>query len=88
MKKTLMKNNNYYETSDLAFASFLVASGHAKLVDIRHNDQFKNIFVFDPPPSQQVVLGFYGGTERVSALRLIESYQSLKSATYMVKSNG
>jgi hypothetical protein len=24
-----IKNDNYYETSDLAFASFLVASGHA-----------------------------------------------------------
>ena len=83
-----MKNKNYYETSDLAFASFLVASGHSNLVDIKENDSFKKTFVFNPHPAQEVILGFYNGSQKVSAIRLLETYQSLKSATYMVKSNG
>ena len=83
-----MKNRNYYETADLSFAAFLVASGHSNLVDIKGNDSFKKTFVFNPSPSQDVILGFYTGSLKVSAIRLIESYQSLKSATYLVKSNG
>ncbi len=83
-----IKNNDHYETTDLAFASFLAASGRAKLLDIRDGGQFKKTFVFSPPPPQEVILGFYNGSLKVSAIRLIESYQSLKSATYMVKSNG
>lgn len=83
-----MKESNYYETTDLAFASFLVASGHASLVDIRENEQLKKTFVLSPSPSQQIIMGFYNGSEKVSAIRLLESYQTLKSATYLVKSNG
>ena len=82
------RQNEFYQTSDLAFASFLVASGHTYLVDIRRNDHGKKIFVFDPCPPDQVFIGFYNGSEKVSAIRLIESYQNLKRATYVFKSNG
>jgi hypothetical protein len=89
MKETIMKNDNdYYQTSDLPFASFLVASGHSYLVDIRRNDHGKKIFVFNPCPPEQVILGFYNGSEKVSAIRLIEAYQNLKLATCVLKSDG
>ena len=77
-----------YETADLFLASFLVASGHTYLVDIKRNDHGKKIFVFNPCPPEQVILGFYNGSEKVSAIRIIESYQNLKLATYVFKSNG
>ena len=79
---------NQYETTDLAFASFLLASGHTYLVDIRRNDHGKKIFVFNPCPPEQVFIGFRNGSEKVSAIRLIESYQNLKMATGVFKSNG
>jgi hypothetical protein len=84
----VMKENSNYETTDLAFASFLVASGRAYLVDIRRNGHGKKIFVFNPYPTEQVILGFYNGSEKVSAKRLIEAYQNLKQATGVFKSNG
>jgi hypothetical protein len=83
-----IKSNDNYETSDLAFASFLVASRHANLVDIGKNDQHKKTFLFDPGPPKHVILGFYDGSEKVSAIRLIEAYEKLKLATYVFKSNG
>jgi hypothetical protein len=83
-----IRNNDYYETTDLAFASFLVASGYANLVDIGQNDQHKKTFVFDPGPPRHVILGFYDGSEKVSAKKLIEAYEKLKVATYVFKSNG
>lgn len=76
-----------YETTDLAFASFLVASGHTFLVDIRRTNHGKKIFVFNPCPPEQVILGFYNGEEKVSAIRLIEAYEKLKAATYVLKSD-
>jgi hypothetical protein len=82
------KQMSQYETTDLAFASFLVASGHAYLVDIRRNDHGKKTFVFNPCPPEQVTLGFYNGSEKVSAIRLIEAYQNLKLATCVLKSDG
>jgi hypothetical protein len=83
-----MKENDYYETIDLAFASFLVASGYTYLVDIEINDHGKKTFVFSPYPSEQVILGFYNGSEKVSAKRLIEEFEKLKQATGVYKSNG
>jgi hypothetical protein len=83
-----MNQNDHYETSDLAFASFLVASGHTFLVDIRRTGHGKKVFVFNPYPSEQVISGFYHGSEKVSAKRLIEAYENLKQATGVFKSNG
>ena len=82
------RHNELYETQDLAFASFLVASGHTYLVDIRRNDHGKKIFVFNPCPPDHVILGFYNGSEKVSAVRLIEEYKKLKWANTMYKSDG
>ena len=82
------KQMSQYKTTDLAFASFLIASGHANLVDIGKNDKHKKTFVFDPGPPKHVILGFYDGSEKVSAIRLIEAYEKLKLATYVFKSNG
>jgi hypothetical protein len=83
----MKKDDELYETADLAFASFLVASMHANLVDIGQNDQHKKTFVFDPGPPKHVISGFYDGSEKVSAIRLIEAYEKLKAATYVLKSN-
>lgn len=84
----MKKDDELFETTDLAFASFLVASGHAYLVDIRRSDHGKKIFVFNPYPPEQVIIGFYNESEKVSAKRLIESYHNLKLATCVLKSNG
>lgn len=83
-----MKNRNDYETCDLAFAAFLTATGHARLKDIRGNDGSRKTFIFDCRPPQDIILRFYNGSEKVSAIKLIESYQRLKSACYIVRSNG
>jgi hypothetical protein len=84
----MKKDDELYETTDLALASFLLASMHANLVDIGKNDQHKKTFVFDPGPPKHVILGFYDGSEKVSAIRLIEAYEKLKAATHVLKSNG
>ena len=79
---------NHYQTTDIFFASFLIASGYSTLKDIWDNGSGRKTFVFEPAPTQEVILGFYSGTESVAALRLFEAFQSLKSATYVVqKSN-
>lgn len=79
---------NRYETTDLFFASFLIASGYSTLEDIWDSGTGRKTFIFEPAPSQEVILGFYSGSETVSAIRLFEAFQSLKSATYVVqKSN-
>ena len=83
----MKKDDELYETTDLAFASFLVASGYSELVGIKSNSHFKNTFAFRPKPSQKVILGFYSGEEKVAGIKLIEAYQRLKSATYMVKND-
>jgi hypothetical protein len=82
-----IKSNDYYETTDLALASFLFASRCASIVDIKINFRGKKTFVFFPCPPEQVISGFYNGSEMVSALSLIEAYQILKVA-YVLKSNG
>jgi len=84
----MKKDDELYETTDLALASFLLASMHANLVDIGKNDQHKKTFVFDPGPPKHVILGFYDGSEKVSAIRFVEAYEKLKAATYVLKSNG
>jgi hypothetical protein len=81
------KLKELYETQDLGFASFLIACGRYVLVEIKSNSQFKKTFVFSPKPSEKVILDFYSGVEKVPAIKLIESYQRLKSATYMVGNN-
>jgi hypothetical protein len=86
-KAKMNTKDECYETTDLSFASFLVASGHTYLVDIRRNDHGKKTFVFNPCPAEQVIRGFSNGSEKVSAIRLIEAYEKLKAATYVLKSN-
>jgi hypothetical protein len=81
------KLTSQYETTDLFLASFLVASRYANLVDIRKNRRHKKVFVFDPGPPQHATLGFYDGSEKVSAIRLTEEYEKLKLATCIFKSN-
>lgn len=76
---------NHYETTDIFFASFLIASGYSNLKDIQDNGAGRKTFIFEPAPSQEVILGFYNGSETVSAVRLFEAFQSLKSATFVVQ---
>ena len=76
---------NQYETTDLFFASVLVATGHSTLKNIQDSGAGRKTFIFNPAPSQEVILGFYNGSETVSAIRLFEVFQSLKSATYVVQ---
>lgn len=82
-----IRSNDYFETTDLALASFLLAI-HASLVDIGQNNQHKKTFVFDPGPPKHVISGFYDGSEKVSAKKLMEAYEKLKVATGVYKSNG
>jgi hypothetical protein len=77
-------NKDEYNTFDIYLASFLIASNYSKLKDIRHNGQGRKLFVFSPEPEQEVILGFYNGCEKVSAIKLFESFQSLKAATYVL----
>ena len=83
-----MKEMNNYQTTDIFFASFLIAAGYSILQDIQDNGVSRKTFIFEPAPSQEAILGFYNGSETVSAIRLFEVFQSLKSATFVVqKSN-
>ncbi len=86
-----MKNNesnDYYETSDIRLAAFLFTTLYAILVDIGRNDHNKKTYIFNPGPPRYAILGFYDGSEKVSAKRLIEAYEKLKVATGVFKSNG
>jgi hypothetical protein len=76
------KQMSQYGTNDLFLASFLVASKHSSLKGITDNGYGRKTFVFEPPPSQDIILRFYNGEEKVSAIRLFEAFGSLKAATY------
>jgi len=82
-----IKSDNYYETTDLALAAFLNASRYANFVDIEKNDKNKKTFVYNPGPPEHAILGFYDGSEKVSAKRFSEEYEKLKAATYVIKSD-
>jgi hypothetical protein len=73
-----------YKTSDIYLASFLVASSCSKLIAISDNGFGRKIFIFDTRPTDEKILGFYNATEKVSAVKLFEAFQTLKSATYVV----
>jgi len=83
-----MKNCNMraYKTSDIYFASFLITTGQFYLEGIQDQSPNKKTFIFDKEPSQDLILGFYNGSVKVSAIRLLEALQTLKSATYLVNS--
>ncbi|MGB8658265.1 MAG: DUF5659 domain-containing protein [Candidatus Zixiibacteriota bacterium] len=81
------KEMNQYETTDLALAAFLVESRYAIFVDIGKNDKRKKTFVFNPGPPTHAILGFYDGSAKVSAKRLIEAYENLNKATYVFESD-
>jgi hypothetical protein len=76
------KQMSQYETTDLFMASFLVASGHSTLKGIRDNGYGRKTFILEPLPSQDIILRFYNGEEKVSAIKLFEVFGSLKAATY------
>jgi hypothetical protein len=46
----MKKDNELYETTDLAFASFLVASGHEYLMDTKESHYLKRTFGFVKGP--------------------------------------
>ena len=77
---------SHYETTDLFLASFLLASKHSALKGINDNGYGRKTFCFEPPPSQEVILRYYNGEEKVSAIKLVEAFGSLKAATYTQKS--
>jgi hypothetical protein len=83
MRETRMSQ---YETTDLFLASFLVASKHSSLKGITDNGYGRKTFVFEPSPSQEIILRFYNGEEKISAIKLLETLGSLKAATYTLNS--
>jgi len=77
-------NSNEYATHDLYLSSFLMTQGQFKLKAIRDNGNGRKIFVFEPKPDHSVILEFYNGEAKVSAIKLLESLSTLKSATYVL----
>ena len=75
-----------YKTTDLFLASFLIASKHSSLKGIKDNGYGRKTFILEPPPAQEIILRFYNGEERVSAIKLFEVFGSLKAATYTIDS--
>jgi hypothetical protein len=73
-----------YATHDLYLSSFLMTQEGFKLKEIRDNGNGRKIFVFEPKPDNSLLLDFYNGKARVSAIRLLENLQTLKSATYVL----
>ncbi len=86
IERKMNKSNlaNRYNTNDIYLSAFLIASGNSKLVGIQDQASGRKVFEFEPPPSPEVILKFYSGEQKVSALRLLEALQSLKAATYVV----
>jgi hypothetical protein len=80
------KQMSQYSTTDLFLASFLVASKHSALRGIEDNGHGRKTFILEPPPSQEIILKFYSGEEKVSAIKLFEVFGSLKAATYTLNS--
>jgi hypothetical protein len=80
------KEMTQYETTDLFLASFLIASKHSSLKGITDNGYGRKTFVLEPTPSQEIILKFYSGEEKVSAIKLFEVFGSLKAATYTLNS--
>ena len=79
-----MKNNSYYESHDLYLSSFLISLGEFKLKQVQDAGGNRKIFIIEPKPDESVILKFYSGEAKVSALKLLESLQSLKSACYVL----
>ncbi|MFC1874097.1 DUF5659 domain-containing protein [Chloroflexota bacterium] len=69
-----------YETSDIALASYLLASG-IPLLSLNRNNPRRAIFVFESPPPE-LVSTWQQGTATVNALAYYNSYQSLKSMVF------
>ena len=78
-----MKNKEY-ATNDIYLGSYLMSDGRFKLKEVRGIGNGKKVFLFEPVPDETTILGFYNGQAKVSALKVLESFQSLKAATYVL----
>ena len=77
-----MNDKSEYGTPDIYLASFLISLGKFKLKEMRDSGANRKVFIIEPKPEESVILKFYSGEATVGALKLLESLQSLKSATY------
>jgi hypothetical protein len=73
-----------YLTNDLYLSSFLISLGEFKLKEVKGSGSNRKVFVIEPRPEESLILKFYSGAATVSALKLLESLQSLKAACYVL----
>ncbi len=69
-----------YETSDIAFASYLFCSG-AQLLKIDHQNPHRRVFVFSSP-APELFADWQQGKATVNALAFYNAYQTLKSKVF------
>jgi len=83
-----MKKIEIFPTQDLHLASYLISAGLCKLEQIDYsNDTWKQTFILSPKPDDTKIDKFYGGSGRVSALKLCDTMRSLKAAVKTRKIN-
>lgn len=72
--------NGQFETSDIALASYLYASG-TQLLSINRRDIRRCIFVFKSP-NPQLVSDWQEGKANTNALAFYNAFQSLKTKIF------
>ena len=77
-------DQNEYPTHDIYLSSFLISSGGFKLKQVHDDGGQRKVFVIEPKPDESLILSFYSGEATVSALKLLGTLQSLKSACYVL----
>lgn len=77
-----MEHHSHYQTSDLALAAFLVASG-ITLVEIDWQNPYRAIFCFgDPQRAEELAARFLTGEALVSALPYANALSDLKGRLF------
>lgn len=77
-------NTDEYSTHDIYLSSFLISLGKFKLKRVQDDGGIRKVFIIKPKPDESLIIEFYSGEAKVSALKLLESLQSLKSACHVL----
>lgn len=81
-----LKMDEYFKTSDLYFASFLIASGITFKGTEKKNDRnkIKTVFILDDNKDEvsKLATGFYSGNADVNVTKFTSTLKNLKSLCF------
>jgi len=72
-------DGNFYKTSDLDLASYLIAEKHCQLQGIERNGG-KQYFLLSPTPGQDIISDFVNNLTKVTPRQLLDARRVLVTA--------